>query len=114
MRVVLDCPKCGYRYTAMWYEPTWLALRVCKKSHEDFCATGIADGYPKLWHQQGVEAERERIIWLMREQICECDEMTGAEMEERFGKKNLLRHINHTYDADIIRWQISVIKGEEK
>jgi len=64
-------------------------------------------------YKQGIKDEQKRIIELMRNQICDCFEMTGAEMEERFGKKDLLRHRNHDFEAETIRRQISLIKGKQ-
>jgi hypothetical protein len=89
----------------MWYEPTWLALRVCKKSHDDFCATGIADGYPKLWHEQGVAAERERIIALLE---------PLAKHDESCYDNGKLSCYFEDCQASSYEYAIELIKGEQK
>jgi hypothetical protein len=101
MRTVFECYNCGYRYSAAWYEPNWLAKKQYLKDHGEFCGSVKANAMQQSWWDGGVQAERERIIKLLELYANKkCDEEC-AYICECFGKHEALTFI-------------ALIKGENK
>jgi len=100
MRTVFECYDCGYKYSAAWYEPTWLAKKQYVTDHGEFCGSVKANEIQQSWINHGAEVERERIIKLLEDERLLCTPTMPCELAYRY-----------SCDCPSL---IALIKGENK
>ena len=61
--------------------------------------------------EAGIQVEQKRIIKLLESKLCWC---VGKPLNEENGKEELMKHMNCDWEAMMIEYHVTLIKGEQK